>query len=432
MSNTPTPQPQTETAATASTAPAAPVKAAAPAVVGNPLVLTPPQPVVAVEKEQAHGMVPIPADKIPELEQRVQEFVNAIINSDSVQAPDFQERLNAIHSLANDELREAVAASNRMMDRPVNAINNGLMDEKSPIAQALIKLRNQCQDLDPSRQGNLLEPRKILGMIPFGNKVRDYFLQYESAQNHLNATIEALLNGKDELAKDNAAIEQERAKLWELMSKLEQYIYLGKKIDSELENRVAQIEAQDAEKARVVKEEMLFYVRQKVQDLLTSLAVNIQTYLSLDLIRKNNLELMKGVDRATTVTVQALRNAVMTAQALANQKLVLSQITALRDTTDSLIKSTSAMLKQQGAEVARQAIEPAVQVETLQQSFADIYEALDSINTYKVEALESMKQTVDALETEVSKAKGYMEKTRREQASRALAETGNSKELQLG
>lgn len=430
MSNTPQPQPQTENSNTGTAA--APAQSATPAVAGNPLVLTPPQPVAVVEKEQAHGMVPIPAEKIPELEKRVEEFVNAIIGSDSVQSPDFQERLNAIHSLANDELRAAVATSNRMMDRPVNAINNGLMDEQSPIAQALIKLRNQCQDLDPSRQGNLLEPRKILGLIPFGNRMRDYFLQYESAQSHLNATIEALLNGKDELAKDNAAIEQERARLWELMGKLEQYVYLGKKIDSELESRVAQIEAKDAEKARVVKEEMLFYVRQKVQDLLTSLAVNIQTYLSLDLIRKNNLELMKGVDRATTVTVQALRNAVMTAQALANQKLVLNQITALRDTTDSLIKSTSAMLKQQGTEVARQSMEPAIQVETLQQSFTDIYEALDSINTYKVQALESMKQTVNALETEVSKAKNHMEKTRREQAGRALAETGNSKELQLG
>lgn len=118
------PQPDTSTAAHA------PVKNAQPAVAGNPLVLTPPQPVAVVQKEQAHGMVPIPAEKIPELEERVQEFVNAIINSHSVQEPDFQERLNAIHSLANDELREAVAVSNRMMDRPVNAINNGLMDEK--------------------------------------------------------------------------------------------------------------------------------------------------------------------------------------------------------------------------------------------------------------------------------------------------------------
>ena len=78
---------------------------------------------------------------------------------------------------------------------------------------------------------------------------------------------------------------------------------------------------------------MLFSVRQKHQDLLTQLAVSVQGYLALDVIRRNNLELIKGVDRATTTTVSALRTAVIVAQALADQKLVLDQITALNTTT---------------------------------------------------------------------------------------------------
>ena len=40
--------------------------------------------------------------------------------------------------------------------------------------------------------------------------------------------------------------------------KRKQYVYLGKKLDAELEARIATLETQDAEKARVVKEEMLF------------------------------------------------------------------------------------------------------------------------------------------------------------------------------
>ena len=78
---------------------------------------------------------------------------------------------------------------------------------------------------------------------------------------------------------------------------------------------------------------MLFSVRQKHQDLLTQLAVSVQGYLALDLIRRNNVELIKGVQRATTTTVSALRTAVIVAQALADQKLVLDQITALNTTT---------------------------------------------------------------------------------------------------
>ena len=81
----------------------------------------------------------------------------------------------------------------------------------------------------------------------------------------------------------------------------------------------------------------------------------VQGYLALDLIRKNNLELVKGVERATTTTVSALRTAVIAALALGNQRLVLDQVTALNTTTGNIIESTSQMLRQQTVEIANQA-----------------------------------------------------------------------------
>ena len=69
------------------------------------------------------------------------------------------------------------------------------------------------------------------------------------------------------------------------------------------------------------------------------MAVTVQGYLALDLVKKNNVELVKGVDRASTTTVAALRTAVTVAQALTNQKLVLEQITALNTTTANIIDS---------------------------------------------------------------------------------------------
>src|SRR6202165_324382 len=108
--------------------------------------------------------------------------------------------------------------------------------------------------------------------------------------------------------------------------------------------QVGGIQASDPDRAKVLQEDVLFYVRQKDQDILTQLAVSVQGYLALDVIRRNNVELIKGVDRATTTTVSALRTAVIVAQARAHQKLVLDQITALNTTTGNLIESTSEML----------------------------------------------------------------------------------------
>ena len=83
-----------------------------------------------------------------------------------------------------------------------------------------------------------------------------------------------MYHGQDELRKDNATVEEEKVSLWETMKRLESYIYLAKKVDAALETRVTELERTEPEKARVVKEEMLFYVRQKVQDLQTQLAVS--------------------------------------------------------------------------------------------------------------------------------------------------------------
>jgi uncharacterized protein YaaN involved in tellurite resistance len=341
----------------------------------------------------------------------VTEFVDTVIST-QVHSKPFEERVLAIHNLGNQEIRASASVSNRMLDRPVKTMEGGIFDEKSPVSHALVELRRTVEDLDPASQGDLLSPRKLFGMIPMGNRLRTYFMKYQSSQSHINSILDRLYRSQDELQKDNAVIEQEKANMWELMSKLQQYIYVGKRIDAALEERIGQFQLEDPEKARVVKEEMLFYVRQKVQDLLTQLAVNIQGYLALDMIRKNNLELVKGIDRATTTTVSALRTAVIVAQALANQKLVLDQITALRSTTSNLIESTSALLKSQTADIHKQATSATVNLTQLQTSFANIYQTMDMIADYKLEALDAMRQTVDGLSTEVSKAQAYLDRVR--------------------
>src|SRR5690349_19104777 len=138
------------------------------------------------------------------------------------------------------------------------------------------------------------------------------------------------------------------------------------------------------------------------------MAVTVQGYLALDLVKKNNVELMKGVDRASTTTVAALRTAVTVAQALTSQKLVLSQITALNTTTANIIESTSELLRTQTAEIAQQAASSTIPIETLQKAFDNIYQTMDAIDAFKSKALISMKTTVQALSDEVEKSRGYI------------------------
>ena len=383
------------------------------------LELTPPQPVAAVSPEVASGRVKLKPEDVKELDEQVREFIDAVVKLDQSD-PKFKDCVERIHSMGTKEIERSASVSNRMLDRPVRTMKNGLFDSGSEISSSLVDLRNTVERLDPSRQGDLFQPRKLLGMIPFGNRLLDYFDQYQSSQAHLNAIIEALKRGQDELMRDNAAIEQEKVNLWTLMERLEKYIYLGKQLDGALEAKAKALDASDANKARVVREEMLFYTRQKVTDLLTQMAVNIQGYLALDLLRKNNLELIKGVDRATTTTVAALRTAVMVAQALVNQKLVLDQITALNTTTGNLIETTSEMLKKQTGQIHEQAASSTIEIDKLKRAFENVYQTMDAIANFKARSLDSMQQTVDALSGEVTKARTYLDRVRQQESAAAL------------
>jgi uncharacterized protein YaaN involved in tellurite resistance len=114
--------------------------------------------------------------------------------------------------------------------------------------------------------------------------------------------------------------------------------------------------------------------------------------------------------------VSALRTAVIVAQALTNQKLVLNQISALNTTTSNLIESTSAMLKEQTGQVYEQAASSTIDLQKLQNAFNNIYASMDSIDAYKLQALDSMQKTVDSLSTEVTKAQGYLDRAHGTQA----------------
>ena len=385
--------------------------------------LEPPAPVAPLPVESASGKVRLKPEEVSALDEQVRGFIDDITTHDS-QHPKFKEAVERIHSMGSRDIEASASVSNRMLERPVRTLTKGPFESGAQIGQSLIDLRRQIEDLDPARQGDLFAPRKLLGLIPLGNKLLDYFDRYQSSQAHLNAIIESLKRGKDELLRDNAAIEMEKVNLWTLMERLEKYVHIGRKLDAELEAKVSVIQATDPEKARVVREEMLFYTRQKVMDLLTQLTVNIQGYLALDLIRKNNLELIKGVDRATTTTVSALRTAVIVAQALANQKLVLDQVGALNTATGNMIASTSEMLRDQGAAIHQQAASSTIEIAKLQQAFTNIYQAMDAIDDFRGKALGAMQTTVGTLEAEVAKSRTYLDRARKQESAAALQQRG--------
>ncbi|MGN6634976.1 MAG: toxic anion resistance protein [Oryzihumus sp.] len=384
-----------------------------PAVVPGAPVLTltapaPPQPVAATA---APRLAPaVDAAALPGLDAKVDSYLGSLLAA-APRSPEFTAKATDVRTMGDEDIRRTAETSNRLLSSPVRAMKEGGLSEGSKVGSTLLELRRTVEDLDPKQaQG----AKRLLGVLPFGDRVTDYFRRYQSAQSHLEAILHALRDGQDELGKDNAALNLEKQQLWDAMARLNQYVYVAERLDSRLAAAIVDLQASDPDKAAAVRDDVLFYVRQKHQDLLTQLAVSIQNYLAIDIVIKNNLELIKGVDRASTTTVAALRTAVIVAQALGNQKLVLDQITALNTTTSDMIQRTSEMLRDNSVQVQQQAAAATIGLPQLQAAFQNIYQTMDAIDTFKVQALDTMAATIGTLENEVTKSRDYLDRVARQ------------------
>ncbi|MGJ5833158.1 toxic anion resistance protein [Streptomyces ossamyceticus] len=369
--------------------------------------LTPPEPVAAVPREKAGGLVPVEESVRSDMARKAEEYVRSLAALDA-RSPEFAGKVGEIAALGAGEMRSAAAQSNRMLERAVRSLPDKGGDAQSQVAGSLVELRRVVEDLDP-RDLPAGKGRKLLSRLPGGNRLRDHVAKYATAQGTLNRIVGSLRGGQDELRRDSAALQTERVRLWETMGKLQEYVVLTEALDTAVEAHIA---AADPRQADTLRADVLFPVRQKHQDLLTQLAVCAQGYLAMDVVRRNNEELIKGVDRAATTTVSALRISVMLASALDTQRKVVDQVNALRGTTEDLIRGNAEMLATQSGEIQRIAADPAVGAETLRSAFQQIYRTLDTIDTYKAQATETMAATVESLTAELQHAGRYLERSR--------------------
>ncbi|MDI3213676.1 toxic anion resistance protein [Arthrobacter sp. AL12] len=389
------------------------------ATASTPLVLNAPENVEIVKLDDAPGMVPVPAERQQEINAQARAFITEV-SAMSPFSPEYTSKIDGINRLGGQQLVASASTSSRLLERSSTSLAGAKKSGSNAqvqVASTLGELRSTVEDLTPSN-ADLSVGRKILGIIPGGNKLAKYFQKYESAQTQLDKIIKSLMAGQDALLKDNASLAQEKTQLWETMQGLSEYAVFAKALDNATATRIDEMKMQgQIEEAGKLDSDVLYPIRQRHQDILTQLAVSVQGYLAIDMIRKNNTELIKGVERARTTTISALRTAVIVAQALANQKMVLDQIDAINTTTNNMILKTSEMLKDQTTRIHQQAASSGVSVETLQKAFDNVFQTMDAIDTFRSQANKSMEGTVQALETGLERARPYLDRVRQQEGN---------------
>src|SRR5829696_9585904 len=138
------------------------------------LTLEPPKPVAAVPARDAMDAVKLDPAEAKNLDEKVTAYLDAVTSLDT-HDPAFTARVNDITKLGDNDIRSASNVSNRLLDKPMAAMKEGGVSQAGHITKSLSSLRRTVEDLDPQRQGDLLSPRKLFGVIPRGDRVVEYF-----------------------------------------------------------------------------------------------------------------------------------------------------------------------------------------------------------------------------------------------------------------
>lgn len=359
----------------------------------------------AIKKEVMEQVKPLQKE-VDQIQALAERNVAEILTLDTDELAQKKNILQSIESFGAATMKSS-AAKNSMLQMTIgNLSRDG--DDGGVVAKGLVDLQLELKSLDPS----LIDFTRtgVLGQL--FDPVRAYIARYQKAESAIKDIITSLELGRTTLKNDNTTLEIEQQVLRDLTKKLMKEIELGNLMDRSIEMQIvaAKDRNEDPEKVTFVTEEVLFPLRQRVMDLQQMVIVNQQGVMAMEIVIRNNKELMRGVERAQTVTLSALRTSVTVAGALSNQKVVLKKIQKLNKTTNDLIISTSQMLTEQGTDIQTQAIETSVSVETMKTAFANAMEALDSISTYKQEALPKMRDTINQFRELADKGEEQIQK----------------------
>lgn len=302
------------------------------------------------------------------------------------------ENQRAVSAIGAKEQHEA-ALKSEMLKEPIKTIAANAEDG-GPVARSLIDLKMQVESLDPARfdfsEGWMT---RMLGFMPFiGTPLKRYFTRYETAQTVLAAIRNSLMNGQKTLERDNLILSDDQDSLNTINVRLKEASATAQLVDQYLTSMVEK--ENDTKRKSFQEQEILFPLRQRITDIQQSIVVNQQGVMAIELLRRTNRELVRGVDRALNTTMSALHVAVTVATAAAHQRIVLDKIEGVNTATNDLIVNTGKSLRENVAQTNKLASNAMLSMDSLRQAFADTTAAIDDVMTFRSKALPQLAATI--------------------------------------
>jgi len=374
------------------------------AVADQAQVLTPPEVLAPVSTSEANQLVSLKPERADALNAQVESYVQGLLSAD-LGSEEFRAKLDAANALGRQSIASASALTGRFMDKSFVGFSDSLA------FKTINDLRTVFADLNPARAGNLLSPHKLFGLIPYGNKLQAYFRKFDSAGGEIAKLMRELRTAQDEIKRDLTALVDMEGQLWEGMNRIREAAFFAEKLDARLVSEVALLKQSNLLKAEALEQEVLFYVRQVHSDLLTQQLVNVNAYRQIGILKKTGREMINGCDRMATTGMSALATAQAVARATGAQTKVMEMLNAGSQAIGDLIEQTSVMIGKHVETTGAFSSDPVIAVDQLKAAFENTTRAMDAMDTFRSQALDTMSKNTQLL-------KGMIETAERDISAR--------------
>ena len=312
----------------------------------------------------------------------------------------------AIDGIAEEEIKGVVNLS-KMLNTPLANLSSD-NSEGNKISTTIVNLKGQIEEINPAKVnldsgffGRLLE--SITGKTA----ISKYFKKFETYSQAINGIIETLEEGGASLQEENAIFLQDKTKLIEFTKRMKEKLEILNHTSFKLNNIIEQ--EKDEDQKRFLIQDVDYTLQQQTMDLQQMVLTSAQGVMALDVLIKNNRELITSIKRIKNVVMVALNIGVMVSIGLANQKRVLDTTKSITNATNEIITANAEMLQTQGLEIHKQASSNILDMTKLKAAFESTLKTIEEAETFRINSLPEMKKSANDIQILLNQFNGKVD-----------------------
>ena len=258
---------------------------------------------------------------------RVNDFVNKIGIAD-LQSDAFRAMLDKAFSAGRKEIADATGLMNANPVLSKSTLGN-FADLKE--MKAMTEMSSILAKANPRGQ-DLLGPIKVLGVtLPFGSKLRSYCDSFKPNAIRLSQLAEVLATDEDAMRREIAEYDVVESQLYDTVTRLDRATEYLTLLDQKIDAEAAALLPVQPEKAKALREEVLFYVRGNLGDVG---AVKLLAVVSLGQIRQ-----LRHTGRMTLLATNRIKTLGMAALTISQTIAIAAQKQQQRMETNAKVQA---------------------------------------------------------------------------------------------